>query len=45
MSAFGGKADVRGALFRTRKHVLLRNRVTGGLMIGAGVGLALVRRA
>ncbi len=34
-----------GALFRTRRHVLLRNRITGGLMIGAGLGLALVRRA
>jgi threonine/homoserine/homoserine lactone efflux protein len=25
-------------------HVRLRNRITGGLLVGAGVGLALARR-
>jgi homoserine/homoserine lactone efflux protein len=25
-------------------HVRLRNRLTGGLLVGAGVGLALARR-
>ena len=31
-------------LFRSRRGTLLRNRVTGSLMIGAGLGLALARR-
>ena len=30
---------------RDRKRALLRNRVTGSLLIGAGVGLALARRS
>ena len=30
--------------FRTRRGVLLRNRITGSLMIGAGLGLAMARR-
>lgn len=31
-------------LFRNRRSALLRNRIVGSLFIGAGVGLALVRR-
>lgn len=31
-------------LFRDRRSALIRNRVVGSLFIGAGVGLALVRR-
>ena len=31
-------------LLRSRSGVLLRNRISGGLMIGAGLGLAVVRR-
>ena len=38
-----------GTAFRTRKGahrgIRLRNRITGSLMIGAGLGLALARRA
>jgi threonine/homoserine/homoserine lactone efflux protein len=32
-------------VLRTRSGVLLRNRISGSLMIGAGLGLALARRA
>jgi threonine/homoserine/homoserine lactone efflux protein len=31
-------------LLRSRSGVLLRNRISGGLMIGAGLGLAVARR-
>jgi threonine/homoserine/homoserine lactone efflux protein len=31
--------------FRTRRGILLRNRIAGTLMLGAGLGLALARRA
>jgi homoserine/homoserine lactone efflux protein len=31
--------------FRTRRGIRLRNRIAGSLMLGAGLGLALVRRA
>ena len=33
-----------GTAFRTGRGIRLRNRITGSLMIGAGLGLALVRR-
>jgi len=33
-----------GSAFRTGRGIVLRNRITGSLMIGAGLGLALVRR-
>jgi len=34
-----------GGAFRTRRGVRLRNRIAGSLMLGAGFGLALVRRS
>ena len=34
-----------GNAFRTRRGIRLRNRITGTLMLGAGLGLALARRA
>jgi threonine/homoserine/homoserine lactone efflux protein len=34
-----------GSVFRTRRGVTLRNRIAGTLMLGAGLGLALVRRS
>ncbi len=34
-----------GSAFRTRRGIVLRNRITGSLMIGAGLGLALARRS
>ncbi len=34
-----------GNAFRTRRGILLRNRIAGTLMLGAGLGLALARRA
>ena len=34
-----------GGAFRTRRGVRLRNRIAGSLMLGAGLGLALVRRS
>ncbi len=34
-----------GNAFRTRHGILLRNRIAGTLMLGAGLGLALARRA
>ncbi len=40
--AFGGRRA--GRWFRGRRGHLVRNRVTGTLMIGAGLGLALARR-
>lgn len=33
-----------GSAFRTRRGILLRNRIAGTLMLGAGLGLALARR-
>ncbi len=33
-----------GTAFRTHRGIVLRNRITGSLMIGAGLGLALARR-
>jgi homoserine/homoserine lactone efflux protein len=30
--------------FRSRRRLLLRNRISGSLLIGAGIGLAMVRR-
>ncbi len=30
--------------FRNRRRLLLRNRISGSLLIGAGIGLAMVRR-
>ena len=38
-----GAGQLRG-LFQTRKRIILRNRVTGGLMIAAAAGLAAARR-
>jgi threonine/homoserine/homoserine lactone efflux protein len=38
-------AERLGGWFRGRRGHLLRNRVTGSLMIGAGLGLALARRS
>lgn len=38
-------ASRAGGLVRTRRGARVRNRLTGGLMIGAGLGLALARRA
>jgi homoserine/homoserine lactone efflux protein len=43
----GGYAMLAGRLrllFRGRRRARLRNRLTGSLLIGAGLGLALVRR-
>ena len=37
-------AERLGGWFRGRRGHLLRNRITGSLMIGAGLGLALARR-
>ncbi len=34
-----------GTAFRTRRGIRLRNRITGSLMLGAGLGLALARRS
>ncbi len=34
-----------GSAFRTRRGILLRNRIAGTLMLGAGLGLALARRS
>ena len=34
-----------GTVFRTRRGIRLRNRIAGSLMLGAGLGLALVRRS
>ena len=34
-----------GSVFRTSRGVRLRNRIAGSLMLGAGLGLALVRRS
>ncbi len=34
-----------GTAFRTRRGIRLRNRIAGSLMLGAGLGLALVRRS
>jgi threonine/homoserine/homoserine lactone efflux protein len=33
-----------GRLFRTPGRIRLRNRLTGGLLVGAGLGLSLARR-
>jgi len=44
----GGYALAAGrlrGLFRSRRQARLRNRVTGSLLIGAGLGLALARRS
>ncbi len=38
-------ASRAGSAFRTRRGILLRNRIAGTLMLGAGLGLALARRA
>jgi threonine/homoserine/homoserine lactone efflux protein len=38
-------ASHAGGAFRTRRGVRLRNRIAGSLMLGAGLGLALVRRS
>ena len=38
-------ASHAGKAFRTRRGIRLRNRITGSLMIGAGLGLALARRS
>lgn len=43
----GGYALLAGRLrhlFRSRRRARLRNRITGSLLIGAGLGLALARR-
>ena len=34
-----------GSAFRARRGIRLRNRIAGSLMLGAGLGLALVRRS
>jgi threonine/homoserine/homoserine lactone efflux protein len=34
-----------GSAFRSRRGILLRNRIAGTLMLGAGLGLALARRS
>ncbi len=34
-----------GTAFRTRRGIRFRNRIAGSLMLGAGLGLALVRRS
>ena len=34
-----------GRFLRSRRHILLRNRIAGGLFIGAGLGLAVARRS
>jgi threonine/homoserine/homoserine lactone efflux protein len=44
----GGYALLAGRLrhlFRSRQRARLRNRITGSLLIGAGLGLALARRS
>ena len=44
----GGYALLAGrlrGLFRDRRRARLRNRLTGSLLIGAGLGLALARRS
>jgi homoserine/homoserine lactone efflux protein len=44
----GGYALLAGRLrewFRGRRRARLRNRITGSLLIGAGLGLALARRS
>jgi threonine/homoserine/homoserine lactone efflux protein len=38
-----GAGQLRG-LFQSRKRIVLRNRITGGLMIAAAAGLAAARR-
>jgi len=38
-----GAAQLRG-LFQSRKRIILRNRITGGLMVAAAAGLAAARR-
>ncbi len=38
-------ASHAGGAFRTRRGIRLRNRIAGSLMLGAGLGLALVRRS
>ena len=38
-------AGTAGNAFRTRRGIRLRNRIAGTLMLGAGLGLALARRA
>ncbi len=38
-------AGTAGNAFRTRRGIRLRNRIAGSLMLGAGLGLALARRA
>jgi len=38
-----GAAQLRG-LFQSRKRIVLRNRITGGLMMAAAAGLAAARR-
>jgi len=43
-AAWGFAADRTRAWFRGRR-IRLRNRIAGSLMIGAGLGLAMVRRA
>ena len=43
-AAWGFAADRARVWFRGRRRVRLRNRIAGSLMIGAGLGLAMVRR-
>jgi len=37
-------ADQSGHWFKTRRAIVVRNRISGSLMMGAGLGLALARR-
>ena len=44
-TGFGAALGGADQNFRTRRGIRLRNRIAGSLMLGAGLGLALVRRS